>query len=235
MGAWWGLGPKTWMSPELAQPGSAAGRKHSHWGNRVEQRATCEEPISIHCISMERWIAELRVFFPALIYILIPLFSPLNFRWLVHIFFSCVSASSCVRDIPLLQSRSFCWCIISQMYCYIFHLFKEVQDLVCAYALVESVPLLACGLFHSAPIHDVTSFPEWVICPGSSQRNKLVGIKVPLILFPGGWIAFLDRNRSGILRKSASDQFLLEKSWSRPEFKCEVSPLLGYFSACLSI
>lgn len=36
-----------------------------------------------------------------------------------------------------------------------FHLFEEVQDLVCAYALVEI--LLACGLFHTALINDVTS------------------------------------------------------------------------------
>lgn len=56
-------GPETWMSPELAQPGSAAGRKHSHWGNQVEHRATCKKPISIPCISMARWIAELRGFF----------------------------------------------------------------------------------------------------------------------------------------------------------------------------
>lgn len=61
-GAWQGSGPETWMSPELAQPGSAAGSKHSHWGNGVEQRATCKKPISIHCISTARWIAELRVF-----------------------------------------------------------------------------------------------------------------------------------------------------------------------------
>lgn len=63
LGAWQGSGPETWMSPELAQPGSAAGRKHSHWGNGVEQRATCEKPISIHCISMARWIVELKVVF----------------------------------------------------------------------------------------------------------------------------------------------------------------------------
>ena len=41
LGARQGSGPETWMSPELAQPGPAAGRKFSHWGNRVEQRATC--------------------------------------------------------------------------------------------------------------------------------------------------------------------------------------------------
>lgn len=47
---WQNPGPKTWMSPELAQPGSAAGRRHSHWGTRVEHRATCKKPISIPCI-----------------------------------------------------------------------------------------------------------------------------------------------------------------------------------------
>lgn len=80
------------------------------------------------------------------------------------------------------------------MYCYIFHLFKKVQGSVCADVVVESVPLIACGLFHTAPIYDVTSFHEWVICPGYSQRNKLEGIKVPLILFSGGWLAFLQRS-----------------------------------------
>ncbi|KAI9521825.1 hypothetical protein NQZ68_003980 [Dissostichus eleginoides] len=34
LGARQGSGPETWMSPELAQPGPAAGRKFSHWGNR---------------------------------------------------------------------------------------------------------------------------------------------------------------------------------------------------------
>ena len=105
------------------------------------------------------------------------------------------------------------------MYCYVFHLFREVEGLVCA--LVESVPLLDCGLFHTAPIHDVTSFPEWVICPGSSQRNKLVGIKVPLILFPGGWQPFLERSIAAVW--AASNHFLGKKSGSRPEFKCFLS------------
>lgn len=101
-----------------------------------------------------------------------------------------------------------------------FRLFKEVQALVCVYLMVESVPLLACGLFHTAPIHDVTSFPEWVICPGSSQRNKSVGIKVPLILFPGGCWAFFQRSVAAVWGKSASNWFVLEineRSGSRPE------------------
>lgn len=88
LGVWQSL--ETWMSPELAQPGSAAGRKRSHWGkkkNVVEQRATCKKPISTQRISTARWIAELRVIFPALISFHGSLSSPLNFRWLVR---SCV-------------------------------------------------------------------------------------------------------------------------------------------------
>lgn len=60
LGVWQNSGPETWMSPELAQPSCAAGRKHSHRGNGLEQRAMCKKPISIHCISTARWIAELR-------------------------------------------------------------------------------------------------------------------------------------------------------------------------------
>lgn len=56
--ALWDPGRETRMSPELAQPGSAEERKHSHWGNQVEHGATCEKPISIPCIITARWIAE---------------------------------------------------------------------------------------------------------------------------------------------------------------------------------
>lgn len=58
------LSHETWMSPELAQCGSAAGRKLSHWGTQVEHTATI--PISILCRTKARWIAELWVSFSLL-------------------------------------------------------------------------------------------------------------------------------------------------------------------------
>lgn len=52
-------------------------------------------------------------------------------------------------------------------YCFIVH----HSGLVCTYILVESIPLLACGLFHEAPIHDVTSFHESYALVPPSEIN----------------------------------------------------------------
>lgn len=102
LGVCQGSGPQFWMSPELAQPCSAAGRMHSHWGNGIEQTATCTKPISILCINMARWI----VIFFSLRSDLLPnsvFTSNLSVTWLS--FISCVGASRYARNIPTLQRR----------------------------------------------------------------------------------------------------------------------------------
>lgn len=166
------------MSPELAQPVSAAGRKRSHWGNGVEQRATCKQPISIHRISMARWIAELRGFL-----VLLP--SLVNFRWLKHSFFF-----SCVRSSRKKKKKK-----------KVFLLMHNITKALCYSTLSGfGLDLHPSGNYSSSSLWSVSwstfswcNVLPWVIRPASSQWNKWAGIKVPLMLFSGGRLAFLER------------------------------------------
>lgn len=180
LSALWDPGRETRMSPELAQPSSAEGRKHSHWGNQVEHGATCEKPISIPCIIMARWIAERRGFF-------LP-WSASWARWFhlwtlsdFYILISVLQEPDSASRRALLQHEirikkihsadaPYHWCIV------VLFTFSNRCKVWSGWApRWKWVPLLACGLFHPAPIYDVTSFPEWVICPGSFQRINWSG------------------------------------------------------------